>query len=189
MQTMKLITRFALAASLALMAVVELRPVADARPVVALAARNAPMQWLIGDWICQGRYLDVPAFSVAHTVQADFHVAPSAGGAWITGHYQERVSSNGTLVAIEDNFAMDPFIADAGLRTFVDSNAGVFGDAYIVSGPQIQFSGTYTRVHQSRPLTETLVRSANDTIFDTKSRVTIDGVAIPFHQQRCVKSV
>lgn len=151
------------------------------------AAEPPALRWMVGDWTCFGTYETTPV-TVAHTVTASFHVAPSAGGAWVTGSYAEFQSSNGALLALEDSFSIDPFVPGAGLRTFIDSQSGQFRGGFAIIGAAFEFVGDYLFAHQAFPYSETLTRAENDTVFTTEARVSVGGPPVVFHRQRCVRT-
>lgn len=164
-------------------------------PVPTLNPRLAAIQWAVGNWTCDGHYLDVPPFTVAHDVRAGVSIVPSVGRQWITLRYQEITATAGQpLLAIDDGITTDPRSPTTlGLRSFVDGNTGQFTGAFAIAdnpdGTQaIEFTGTYTLFGVSIPFTESLLTSADRRQFSTESRVVL-GVPIAFETQTCTRVV
>lgn len=165
----------------------------------------APLQVAIGDWNCVGHYFDVPPFTAAHDVTASFHVAEEviagslAGTAaplpqWFVGRYQERTSTNGVVIGINDSFTLNASDPTTGTRSFVDGNRGRFGGDFTFSTMSdgsllVLFAGIYHIVAPApfgaidAPFTEQLAFAANGRSFTTSSQV----FGIVFETQACTR--
>jgi len=146
---------------------------------------TSPLAALAGDWLCEGTYEDLPPFVVAHTVEATFHVAPSVGGLWLTGNYNETSSSDGVQLAIDDSVTLDPVVPGAGIRTFLDTQTGQYQGGFTIAGEKMEHSGIYTFAHQQFPFTETW--AVSDSVFTTEARLVL-GVPLVFHRQHCKRA-
>lgn len=165
----------------------------------------APLQVALGDWNCVGHYFDVPPFTAAHDVVASFHVAEDviAGSLaataaplpqWFVGRYQERSSTNGAVIGINDSFTLNAFDPTTGTRSFVDGNRGRFGGDFSLStltdgSLLVLFAGTYHIVAPApvgaidAPFNEQLTFAANGRSFATSSQV----FGLTFHEQTCTR--
>lgn len=166
----------------------------------------ATLQVALGDWTCVGHYFDVQPFTASHDVTATFHVAEDvvAGSLtgtsaplpqWFLGRYQERTSTNGAVIGINDSFTVNAFDQTAGTRSFVDGNRGRFGGDFTLStltdgSLLVLFSGTYHIVAPApvgaidAPFTEQLTFTASGRSFTTSSQV----FGLTFHEQTCTRT-
>lgn len=145
--------------------------------------RLDPIAWVVGLWICEGEYLDVPGFSVAHSDVARFSVAADVGGEWLVGRYAEQLSDgNPVPTAILDSISIDA--TGTGVRSFVDSHTGRMTSTFTF-GDTIEFTGTYAILGFQVGFSETLTRGYLDRSFTTDSRLDLGSGPVTFHRQIC----